>query len=58
MVSLRGDVKEAVLWGGAARRGARRTATLLPGPHVLVDDDAPAPRVAAPAAGCSSPTAL
>ncbi len=48
VVSLRGEVKEAVLWGGAARRGARRTATLLPGPHVLVDDDAPAPAVAGP----------
>ncbi len=48
VVSLRGDVKEAVLWGGEARRGARRTATLLPGPHVLVDDAAPVPRVAPP----------
>ena len=31
VVSLRGEVKEAVLWGGAARRGPRRTATLLTG---------------------------
>jgi SAM-dependent methyltransferase len=30
LVSLAGDVKEAVLWGGALRRGAARTATLLP----------------------------
>ncbi|MCW2776650.1 MAG: methyltransferase [Frankiales bacterium] len=55
VVSLRGDVKEAVLWGGAARRGARRTATLLPGPHVLVDDDAPVPRVAPPGAWLMEP---
>lgn len=50
VVSLRGEVKEAVLWGGDARRGARRTATLLTdaGRTVLVDDDAPAPRVAPP----------
>jgi hypothetical protein len=55
VVSLRGDVKEAVLWGGAARRGARRTATLLPGPHVLVDDGAPVPRVAPPGAWLLEP---
>lgn len=48
VVSLRGEVKEAVLWGGAARRGPRRTATLLPGGHVLRDDGAPLPRVAPP----------
>jgi SAM-dependent methyltransferase len=30
VVSLDGDVKEAVLWGGALRRGPARTATLLP----------------------------
>ena len=48
VVSLRGEVKEAVLWGGAARRGPRRTATLLPGGHVLEDDGAPVPRVAPP----------
>jgi SAM-dependent methyltransferase len=37
LVSLRGDVKEAVLWGGTARRGPRRTATLLPAGDVLTD---------------------
>jgi hypothetical protein len=35
VVSLGGDVKEAVLWGGTLRSGHARTATLLPGPHVL-----------------------
>jgi SAM-dependent methyltransferase len=50
VVSLHGDVKEAVLWGGAARRGARRTATLLPGSHVLTDEPVPAARVAPPGA--------
>jgi SAM-dependent methyltransferase len=35
VVSLHGDVKEAVLWGGTARRGSARSATLLPsGAHV------------------------
>jgi SAM-dependent methyltransferase len=48
LVSLRGDVKEAVIWGGAARRGARRTATLLPGGDVLTDEPAPTPTVAPP----------
>lgn len=48
VVSLRGDVKEAVLWAGAARRGARRTATLLPGGHVLTDSPAPRPAVRPP----------
>jgi SAM-dependent methyltransferase len=48
VVSLRGDVKEAVLLGGAARTGSRRTATLLPGPHVLVDEGVPAPPVRPP----------
>jgi hypothetical protein len=48
VVSLRGDVKEAVLLGGAVRTGARRTATVLPGPHVLVDAAVPPPRVLPP----------
>ncbi len=48
VVSLRGDVKEAVLWGGAARRGASRTATLLPGGDSLVASAAPTPRVRPP----------
>ena len=48
VVSLRGDVKEAVLWGGSARRGHRRSATLLPGGDVLTDADAPVPAVRAP----------
>jgi SAM-dependent methyltransferase len=47
VVSLQGDVKEAVLWGGSLRRGARRTATLLPSGASLVSADAPQPRVRA-----------
>jgi hypothetical protein len=37
-----------VLVAGAVRTGHRRRATLLPGPHVLVDEDVPAPRVRPP----------
>jgi SAM-dependent methyltransferase len=37
VVSLRGEVKEAVLWAAGARRGFRRTATLLPAGDVLTD---------------------
>jgi hypothetical protein len=48
VVSLRGEVKEAVLVAGAARTGARRTATLLPGPHVLTDEPVAAPLVRPP----------
>ncbi len=48
VVSLRGDVKEAVLWGGTFRRGVRRTASVLPGPHVLTDAGAPVPAVRPP----------
>ena len=45
VVSLGGDVREAVLWRGQARTGARRTATLLPGPYVLTSTGAPTPAV-------------
>jgi SAM-dependent methyltransferase len=48
VVSLRGEVKEAVLVTGAARTGARRTAALLPGPHVLSDEPVPTPVVRPP----------
>ena len=48
VVSLRGEVKEAVLWGGAARTGARRTATLLPEGDVLTEVPVADPRVAPP----------
>ena len=48
VVSLRGEVKEAVLLAGAARSGHRRTATLLPGPHVLFDDPVDPPEVRPP----------
>lgn len=50
IVSLRGDVKEAVIWAGEARRGFRRTATLLPAVHVLTDEPVDAPAVGPPAA--------
>ncbi len=48
LVSLRGEVKEAVLWAGEARRGWARSATLLPGGHVLGDDPVPVPVVRPP----------
>jgi len=50
LVSLHGDVKEAVLWGGEARRGSARSATLLPAGDVLTDDPVPAPAVRPPGA--------
>ena len=55
VVSLRGEVKEAVLVGGRARTGHRRTATLLPGPHVLVDDPVDEPAVRPPGAWLLEP---
>ena len=48
VVSLRGEVKEAVLLAGAARSGVRRTATLLPGPHILTGAPVAAPAVRPP----------
>ena len=36
-ISLRGSLKEAVLWFGPLKRNSRR-ATVLPGPHVLETD--------------------
>lgn len=48
LVSLRGEVKEAVLWGGAARRGATRMATLLPRGVQLTDAAVAAPTVRPP----------
>jgi len=50
LVSLRGEVKEAVLWAGAARAGYARTATLLPAGDVLHDDEVAAPDVRPPGA--------
>jgi SAM-dependent methyltransferase len=50
IVSLRGDVKEAVLWAGAVRRGPRRTATLLPNGDVLTDEPVTGPAVRSPGA--------
>lgn len=48
LVSLRGEVKEAVLWAGAARSGHGRTATLLPAGDVLVDRPVATPEVRPP----------
>lgn len=48
IVSVRGQVKEAVLWAGAARVGARRSAALLPAGEVLTDSFAPPAPVTAP----------
>jgi SAM-dependent methyltransferase len=48
VVSLRGDVKEAVLWAGTARRGSRTTATLLPAGATLTDDPVAPPVVRPP----------
>ena len=48
VVSLAGEVKEAVLWGGAVRTGHRRTATVLPSGVTLVDSGAPVPDVRPP----------
>jgi SAM-dependent methyltransferase len=48
VVSLAGDVKEAVLWRGAVRTGHRRTATLLPAGDQLVLTAAPVPPVRPP----------
>jgi hypothetical protein len=48
LVSLHGGVKEAVLWGGAARTGAAHTATLLPSGAVLSSTTVPDPVVREP----------
>jgi hypothetical protein len=37
-ISLKGDLKEAVLWLGGLK-SARRRATILPGPHTLTEAD-------------------
>ena len=48
VVSLGGDVKEAVLWAGAARRGHLRSATLLPAGVTVTDRPVAAPAVRPP----------
>lgn len=45
VVSLHGDVKESLLWGGDLRRGVRCTATLLPSGASLASAQAPRPGV-------------
>lgn len=42
-ISEEGEMKEALLRFGRLRRGAERTATLLPGPHHLDNSEAPHP---------------
>lgn len=48
VVSLHGDVKEAVLWAAGARTGVRRTATLLPAGDVLRESAVDPPAVTPP----------
>jgi SAM-dependent methyltransferase len=48
IVSLDGDVKEAMLWRGAVADARARSATVLPGGHRLVAAGAPVPEVAVP----------
>ena len=48
VVSLGGEVKEAVLWAGEARTGVRRTATLLPTGDVLAERPVGPPPVRPP----------
>ncbi len=55
LVSLRGEVKEAVLWAGALRSGSRRSAVLLPAGDVLRDDAVPPPAVRPPGAWLLEP---
>ena len=55
LVSLRGEVKEAVLWAGALRSGSRRSAVLLPAGDVLRDDPVPPPAVRPPGAWLLEP---
>jgi hypothetical protein len=55
LVSLRGEVKEAVLWAGALRSGVRRSAVLLPAGDVLRDEPVPPPSVRPPGAWLLEP---
>jgi SAM-dependent methyltransferase len=49
-ISHENTVKEAVLWFGDLRTGARRRATLLPGGHTITDDEESSSQVDAPRA--------
>ena len=55
LVSLRGEVKEAVLWAGALRSGSHRSAVLLPAGDVLRDDPVRPPAVRPPGAWLLEP---
>jgi len=46
-ISLRGEVKEGILWYGDLRCGSTRYATLLPGGHTVTVDDYPGEKVPA-----------
>ncbi len=48
-ISLRGRLKEVVLWFGPLKTAARR-ATLLPGPHTLVESAEPKSQIEEPQA--------
>ncbi len=53
-ISLRGELKEAVLWFGPLKSGQRR-ATVLPGPHMMVDDITPVDPSQRPTLAISQP---
>jgi len=53
-ISLRGELKEAVLWFGPLRAGQRR-ATVLPGPHMMIDDITPVDPSQRPTLAISQP---
>ena len=46
IISLKGDVKEAVLWFGDLQSGVKRRATLLPQGHTLTSADMPTTAIA------------
>jgi len=53
-ISLRGELKEAVLWFGPLKAGQRR-ATVLPGPHMMIDDVTPVAPSQRPTLAISQP---
>jgi hypothetical protein len=53
-ISLRGDLKEAMLWFGPLKAGQRR-ATVLPGPHMMIDDITPVAPSQRPTLAVSQP---
>ena len=53
-ISLRGELKEAVLWFGPLKT-ARRRATILPGDHTLISDNEPDVQLSEPRATIYEP---